>query len=139
MSRLEIDVVAAMIWDGGRFMICQRPASKIRPLEWEFPGGKIEQGESKQEALIRECQEELGIVLVVQNEIAETVYEYDEFIVRLTLLGATILEGAPQLLEHNALRWITIEELPGYVFCAADESLLKQIVEKFVLSRGGRR
>jgi len=105
----------------------------MRPLEWEFPGGKIEPGESKQEALIRECQEELGILLTVQGEIAESVYEYDEFTVLLTLLGATIPEGTPQLLEHNALRWITIEDLSQYVFCAADESLLEQIREKFVL------
>ena len=126
-----IEVVAALIWDNDRFLICQRPEHKARPLLWEFPGGKVEPGESMEDALIRECREELGITLSVGSLFENAVHEYDEITINLSVFNAEISEGYPQLLEHNDLRWITIEELPLYTFCPADESINRRIHEQF--------
>lgn len=100
------EVVAALIWEGGRFMICQRPAHKARGLLWEFVGGKVEPGESKEQALVRECREELGITVAVGDVFTEVTHVYPDLSVHLTLFDACIAEGKPQLLEHRNLRWI---------------------------------
>ena len=121
------EVVAALIWDGNRFLACQRPAHKARGLLWEFVGGKVEPGETGREALIRECLEELAITIEVSKVFMEVVHEYSDLTVHLTLYEAAILEGAPQLLEHNDLRWITVGEIDAYPFCPADEEILNQI------------
>ena len=121
------EVVAALIWDGDKFMICQRPAHKARGLLWEFVGGKVEPGETKEEALIRECQEELDITLSVGEVFMDVVHEYPDLTVHLTLFNATIFEGVPQKLEHNDIRWITPAEIPEYDFCPADEEILVTI------------
>ena len=94
-----VEVVAALIWDNDKFMICQRPAHKARGLLWEFVGGKVEPGESKEQALIRECQEELAITLTVGEVFMDVVHEYPDINVHLTLFNATIAEGVPQKLE----------------------------------------
>ena len=122
------EVVAALIWDNDKFMICQRPAHKARALLWEFVGGKVEHGETKEQALIRECQEELAVTLSVGDVFMEVVHEYPDITVHLTLLNATISEGVPQKLEHNDIQWITPSEIPGYEFCPADEEILKKII-----------
>jgi 8-oxo-dGTP diphosphatase len=122
------EVVAALIWDNRKFMICQRPANKARPLLWEFVGGKVEPGETKEQALIRECQEELAITLSVDNVFMDVVHEYPDITIRLTLFNATIAEGVPQKLEHNDIQWITPAEIPNYNFCPADEEVLKKIL-----------
>ena len=121
------EVVAALIWDGDRFMICQRPANKARALLWEFVGGKVEPGETKEQALIRECQEELDITLYVGNVFMDVIHEYPDITVHLTLFNAVIAAGTPKLLEHNDLKWITPAEIPQYAFCPADEAILKAI------------
>ena len=123
------EVVAALIWDNDQFMICQRPAHKARGLLWEFVGGKVEAGESKEAALIRECQEELAVTLSVGDVFMEVVHEYPDITVRLTLFNATIAEGVPQKLEHNDIRWITPAEIPQYDFCQADVEILDKIME----------
>ena len=123
------EVVAALIQKDGRFLICQRPAHKARGLLWEFVGGKVEPGESKAQALIRECREELGVTVTVQDVFMEVTHEYPDLIVHLTLFYARIAEGEPQKLEHNDLRWITPREIPQYPFGPADESILKAITE----------
>ena len=123
-----IEVVAALIWDGDRFMICQRPAHKARGLLWEFVGGKVEPGESKPQALIRECREELAVTLALGEAFMEVVHEYPDITIRLTLFNATIREGTPQKLEHNDIRWITPAEIPEYPFCPADEEILQEII-----------
>ena len=69
------EVVAARIWEKDKFMICQRPAHKARGLLWEFVGGKVEKGETKQQALIRECREELGVTLCVGDVFMEVLHE----------------------------------------------------------------
>ncbi len=122
-----VEVVAALIWDTDKFMICQRPANKARALLWEFVGGKVEPGETKEQALRRECQEELDITLSVGNEFMNVTHEYPDITVHLTLFNATIGEGTPTLIEHNDLKWIAPEEIHNYKFCPADEEILKRI------------
>lgn len=122
------EVVAALIWDKDKFMICQRPAHKARGLLWEFVGGKVEAGETKEQALIRECQEELAITLSVDDVFMDVVHVYPDITVHLTLFNATIAEGIPQKLEHNDIRWITPDEIPEYEFCPADKEILDKIV-----------
>jgi len=126
-----IEVVAALIWQGGKFMICQRPAHKARGLLWEFVGGKVEPGETKEQALIRECQEELAVPLSVGDVFMDIVHEYPDLTVHLTLYNATIVESEPQKLEHNDIKWIIPSEISNYEFCPADEEILKKITEVY--------
>lgn len=121
------EVVAALIWDKNKFMICQRPANKARGLLWEFVGGKMEPGETKQQALIRECKEELAITLAVGDEFMDVVHEYPDLTVHLTLFNAATAAGMPKKLEHNDIRWITVDEIPQYEFCPADIVILQKI------------
>ena len=122
------EVVAALIWNGDKFMICQRPAHKARGLLWEFVGGKVELGETKEQALIRECKEELDILLSVGDVFMDVIHEYPDITVRLTLFNATIDEGEPQKLEHNDIKWITPSDIPNYAFCPADEEILQKLI-----------
>ena len=124
-----VEVVAALIWDRDKFMICQRPAHKARGMLWEFVGGKVEPGETKEQALVRECREELAVTLTVGEVFMDVVHEYPDINVHLTLFNAAIAEGTPQKLEHNDIQWITPAEIPGYDFCPADEEILKRIIE----------
>ena len=126
-----VEVVAALIWKNNKFMICQRPANKARALLWEFVGGKVELGETKEQALIRECREELAITLSVGDVFMEVVHKYPDLTVHLTLFNATIAEGEPQKLEHNDIKWITPNEIPNFEFCPADEEILKEIKRRF--------
>lgn len=123
------EVVAALIWDEKRFLSCQRPAHKARGLLWEFVGGKVEPGETKEQALIRECQEELAVTVAVQDVFMEVDHVYPDLTVHLTLFNASITEGIPQKIEHNDLRWITVEEIDQYPFCPADEEILRRLKE----------
>ena len=127
------EVVAALIWDNNKFIICQRPAHKARGLLWEFVGGKVEPGETNEQALIRECQEELAITLSVGDVFMDVVHEYPDINVHLTLFNATIAEGVPQKLEHNDIRWITPAEIPNYDFCPADEEIIALLMKNYPL------
>lgn len=131
------EVVAALIWDGDRFMICQRPAHKARGLLWEFVGGKVEPGESGRQALVRECREELGVTVEAGEVFMEVVHEYPDLLVHLTLYHAAIVRGEPKKLEHNDIRWITPAEIPEHSFCPADEEILKKITEVFGDGKAG--
>ena len=123
------EVVAALIWEENRFLACQRPAHKARGLLWEFVGGKVEPGETKEQALIRECQEELAVTVAVQDVFMEVDHVYPDLTVHLTLFNASVAEGIPQKIEHNDLRWITVEEIDQYEFCPADEEILRRLKE----------
>ena len=123
-------VVAALIWDNGRFMICQRPGHKTRGLLWEFVGGKVEPGETGEQALIRECREELDVAVEPRGVFMEVVHEYPDLTVRLTIFHAVITQGRPKLLEHNAIRWITTDEIDDLDFCPADQEILKKLKER---------
>ena len=126
-----VEVVAALIWSDDKFMICQRPAHVARGLLWEFVGGKFEPGESREQALIRDCQEELAVTLSVGDVFMDVVHEYPDITVHLTLFHATIAQGVPQRIEHNDIRWITPGEIPRYDFCPADDEILKKIIEVY--------
>ena len=123
-----IEVVAALIWKNNKFMICQRPAHKARGLLWEFVGGKVEPGETKEQALIRECQEELAVTLSVSDIFMDVIHEYPDITVHLTLFNATIAEGEPQKIEHNDIQWIAPSEISNYEFCPADEEILNVLI-----------
>ena len=127
MEKKVTEVVAALIWDGDKFLICQRPAHKARGLLWEFVGGKVEPGETKEQALIRECREELAVTLSVGRVFMEVDHDYPDLNVHLTLFNAEIRKGVPQMLEHNDIRWITTGEIPQYEFCPADETILEKL------------
>ena len=120
-------VVSALIWDEDKFMICQRPAHKARGLLWEFVGGKVDPGETAQQALIRECREELAVEVSVGDIFMEVVHEYPDLLVQLTLFNAAVASGVPQMLEHNDIQWITVEEIPNFDFCPADVDILKKL------------
>ena len=126
------DVVAALIWDGPRFMICQRPAHKARGLLWEFVGGKTEPGETMEQALIRECREELDITVSVGDIFTQVIHEYPDIHIRLTLFPCTIAQGTPKLLEHHDLKWILPRQIPEFDFCPADKDILALIRNQYV-------
>lgn len=123
------DVVAALIWDKDRFLACQRPANKSRALLWEFVGGKVEAGESFEDALIRECREELAVTVKPLDIFMEVVHEYPDLTVHLILFNAKIAEGEITLLEHNDARWLSPSEIPQYSFCPADKEILEAIMK----------
>ena len=123
------DVVAALIWDNDRFLACQRPANKARALLWEFVGGKTEPGESWEEALIRECREELRVTVKPLDIFMDVIHEYPDLTVHLILFNAIITDGEIQLLEHNDAKWITPAEIPNFPFCPADKEILERIME----------
>ena len=124
---MEIRVVAALIEEGGKFLVCRRPANKARGLLWEFAGGKVEQGEEKAAALVRECREELGVELDVGEVFTELTHVYPDVTVRLTLFCARIAAGMPQRLEHAELRWATPQEMLSLEFCPADAPILRML------------
>lgn len=125
-----VEVVAALIWDNDKFMICQRPANKARALLWEFVGGKVEPGETKERALVRECQEELDITLDIGSLFMDVVHEYPDINVHLSLFNATIKQGIPKKLEHNDIKWITPSEISQFEFCPADQEILAEIIKR---------
>ncbi|MBE5799830.1 MAG: (deoxy)nucleoside triphosphate pyrophosphohydrolase [Clostridiales bacterium] len=122
-----IEVVAALIWRGDRFLACQRPPEKARGLLWEFVGGKVESGESGPQALVRECQEELGVTLDVGDAFMDVTHEYPDLTVHLTLYEAEIAKGEPRMIEHHDIRWVTVEEMDTLEFCPADQVFLEEI------------
>ena len=122
------EVVAALIWDGDKFLICQRPAHKAQGLLWEFVSGKVEPGETKEQALIRECREELDITVLVGSVYMEVDHDYPDLYVHLTLFNAAILEGMPRMRELFVIRWLTRSEIPEYTFCPADETIFERLI-----------
>ena len=119
--------MAALVVENGKFMICQRPQNKARGLLWEFVGGKVEPGETKAQALVRECREELGVTVIPGDVFMEVDHVYPDITIHLTLFRAAIVAGRPQKLEHADIRFIAPEEIPQYAFCPADASILEQI------------
>ena len=128
-EKAMVEVVGAFIRDNDRFLICQRPPNKGSALLWEFAGGKVENGESHRDALIRECTEELSIKISVGDIIAETVYTYPDITVHLSVFEAEIIDGTVRMLEHNDIRWIKAEQIDEYDFCPADIPVLKTVKE----------
>ena len=125
------DVAAALVRKDDTFMICRRPPHKTRGLLWEFVGGKVEKGETAQEALVRECREELGITVSVDDLFMELVHEYPDITVHLLLFNARITQGEPKLLEHVDLKWISPSQIDDFEFCPADEEILLRLKQNF--------
>ena len=127
-----VNVVGALIWQGDRFMICRRPAHKKRGLLWEFVGGKVEAGETMEEALVRECKEELDITLKVGEEFIRVDHNYPDIHILLTIFHGEIVEGTPALKEHEDLRWIPVSEIDNYDFCPADGPVLEAMKKAYL-------
>ncbi len=121
-----MEVVAAIIWHKGKFLICQRPESKARPLLWEFVGGKVEQGESHKQALIRECYEELGIIVEVDELFEFVEHDYPDIKIKLYIYNCKLTGNMPNKLEHNDMKWISMSEINNYNFCPADSKALSK-------------
>lgn len=124
------EVVAALIWNGARFMVCQRPPQKARGMMWELVGGKVESGEAPEQALIRECREELGITIRVGARFEAITYDYPDLTIHLQVYHAAIEKGTPQLLEHLDIRWLLPDEIDAYSFCPADAIILQKLQQK---------
>lgn len=129
--RQPVDVVAALIWEKDRFLICRRPPNKARGLLWEFVGGKVEPGEGLREALIREVREELDVKVEVREEFVHVVHNYPDMTIRLTLFNCVIPDGFPKLLEHVDLKWIRPTQTGNYEFCPADAEIAKLIQQRY--------
>ena len=127
----QIEVVAALIWQGERFLLCQRPAHKARGGQWEFAGGKVEPGETKEQALIRECREELDITLSVGAEFLALTHTYPDLTIHLTVFHSAISRGTPRLVEHWDMRWVTPGEARTLELCPADRTILEQIQKEY--------
>lgn len=119
-------VAAALIWREDKILICRRPANKARALLWEFPGGKVEAGETKQQALVRECREELGITVVPGSVYYEVTHTYPDITIHLTLFNCTT-QDEPQRLEHSELAWVLPQNVTAYDFCPADKAIVAKI------------
>ena len=125
-----IEVVAAIIWQYDKFLICQRSANKKQnSLQWEFPGGKVEPGETKEEALKREIKEELNTAISVNGEVGEAKHTYPEFTIHLTLFNCEIAEGIPDKLEHNDFAWIDKSKTNNYDFCPSDNEFISKFLK----------
>lgn len=135
MVTFMIEVVAALITkeEQGirKFMICRRPRNKARGLLWEFVGGKVESGESREQALIRECREELGVTVIVGDKFCEAEHIYPDITINLIVFNCRIVKGTPRLIEHSDMRWITPEEIKNYDFCPADKTILSKILTEW--------
>lgn len=126
-----IEVTAAIIQKDGKFLVCQRPKGKSCELLWEFPGGKIEPGETGEDCIIRECQEELGVMLRVIRKLTDITYDYPDRTVHLHFFIAEISAGILTRKEHNAFAWISPEEINQYQFCPADAKMLQMCIGQF--------
>ena len=126
-----VQVSAALIFANGRFMICKRPPHKARGLLWEFVGGKREPGETGEEALVRECREELDVTVEPIREFMRVTHTYPDITVELTVYEARIADGTVKLLEHVDMAFITPEEIGNFDFCPADEVILEKIRETY--------
>ena len=127
-----LEVVAALIWQEGKFFACQRPNHKARGGLWELVGGKVERDETREEALIRECREELGVEIRVQEVFMDVLHEYPDITVHLTLFNACFTGEEPKMLEHQAFMWVKPEEADDAVFCPADKEILDEIRRRMI-------
>lgn len=119
----ELEVVCALLFDAeARVLVCQRAAGKAQAGLWEFPGGKVEVGESPQLALQREMLEELGCRCEVHEEATTVLHDYPEFRIRLRPFRCSLAQGSPEprALEHADIRWVEPAELESFTLAAAD-------------------
>ena len=123
-----IEVVCAVIEDAeGRVLACKRPQHKHLGGLWEFHGGKLEEGEGHAAAIVREIREELGIEVEVHGELSAVVWHYPEVSIRLHPQRCRILQGKPQTLEHEELRWVTRADAGNLPWAEADVPILHEL------------
>jgi 8-oxo-dGTP diphosphatase len=120
-------VVAAVIWRGDRFLAVQRPEGKSMAGFWEFPGGKVEPGESREAALIRELAEELDLVPVRLAYWKDLTHSYPQLTVRLSFFHIHGFKGVPRPLEGQGMRWLTPAEAQGLAFLEADREIVAEL------------
>lgn len=131
LMKKNIHVVGAVIVKDGKIFCAQRPKDKSLPGMWEFPGGKIEEKETPQEALKREILEEMNCEIKVEEKVEKTIYEYDFGIVHLTTFYCRLISGEPKLLEHIDSCWLLPEELPTLEWAPADIPAIEKIIDDF--------
>ena len=131
-----LNVVGAVITNNeGQILVAQRPYSEVsyKSYKWEFPGGKVEENESLQDALSREIREELDCEITMENNIGEFEYDYPDFKLRMTLYLCKLKEGSfPRSLEHNQIKWISLEEIGTLDWLEADYKILP-IIQKCLI------
>ena len=125
---MQVQVTAAIIQQEGKYLICQRAHDDSLPLMWEFPGGKLEPGETLEECIIRECQEELGVDIRICGEFGKTSYPYKQWELVFTFFDAEIAVGTPVTTVHEQIRWVSAAELKKYTFCPADVEIVEKLV-----------
>ena len=124
-----IKVVGAVIYSENKVLCAQRSENMSLPLMWEFPGGKIEKGETEKEALIREIKEEMKCDLIVKEKITTTDYEYDFGIVSLSTYKCELNKEMPTLTEHKAIKWLPLNELSNLNWAPADVPAVNIIIK----------
>ena len=122
----HLHVACAIIEQGGRVLAAQRSATMSLPLKWEFPGGKIEDGESPEECLSRELMEELGISVLVGTALSPATHGYPDFTVTLYPFTCRLAGGTITLHEHHALTWIEPQRMPELDWAAADLPVISE-------------
>lgn len=125
-----LEVTAAIIKQNDQYLICQRSSDDECPLLWEFPGGKCEVGETLEQCILREIEEELTITIRVVDVFANTVYHFKDKEVHFTFFNCDILGGEITLNVHHALNWVTAEEMKNYKFMPADVGIVEQLIKK---------
>lgn len=129
MNNVIMEVVAAIIRKADKFLICQRPDNKNLGLLWEFPGGKVEAGETNEQAVVRECMEELGVTLKVDSFFMDVTHEYPDRTVHLSVYNCSLTDSEPVMLEHNDMRWITASQCGEFEFCPADVEIICRLTD----------
>lgn len=126
----RIEVVAAIIEKDGRILICRRAENKTRALKWEFPGGKIEPGETPEQAVLRECREELYVDLCVKGEFMRVLHSYPDIEIQLTVFRTAIIGSDPRCIEHKEIRFVYPSELADFELCPADITVAEKIISE---------
>lgn len=126
----QLEVVAAAIVNGDLVLCAQRGGSGPTAYKWELPGGKVEEGESHQEALAREILEELGATIKVGERIASVEYQYEAYTLRLHAYLASLIQGQPKISEHIDARWLGAEDLMGLDWAPADLAIVEKLRER---------
>jgi 8-oxo-dGTP diphosphatase len=133
-SKPHIRVVAAEIEKDGQYLITQRNPHAVLPLLWEFPGGRVESGESDEQALARELKEEMGITVVVGVRSLSVSHEYERYTLDLVVYRATISEGEPECLKVHAIQWVKPSDFSKYKFPGADQATVDQLLGEDICS-----
>lgn len=126
-----IDVVAGIIWKNGKILLARRGKHKHLGGKWEFPGGKIEQGELAETALERELKEELGILTETQDFFHTNIHQYSSVIIKLNAYNSAYISGDIKLIDHDRVEWVNVSELLAYDFAEADLPFVYKLIDLF--------